>query len=143
LDALHEAVIYKKIPILGICLGMQLLTSFSEEGSVSGLGWIDASTNKIISKSTEDLRIPHVGWNKVSQVNKSILFDNIENDTRFYFTHTYAVQCHNKEDSIGETLYGDKFTSVIQKDNIYGTQFHPEKSHMTGLKLIQNFLEKS
>ena len=143
LDALHEAVIYKKIPILGICLGMQLLTSFSEEGSVSGLGWIDASTNKIISKSTEDLRIPHVGWNKVRQVNKSILFDNIENDTRFYFTHTYAVQCHNKEDSIGETLYGDKFTSVIQKDNIYGTQFHPEKSHMTGLKLIQNFLEKS
>jgi glutamine amidotransferase len=136
-DALNEAVIDKKTPVLGICLGMQLLTKYSEEGHVEGLGWIDAQTKKF--KEESGLRIPHVGWNQVAQVKESILFKDIPDKTRFYFTHTFAVSCADSSNHYGETSYGIDFSSVIQKDNIYGTQFHPEKSHLLGLKLIQNF----
>jgi glutamine amidotransferase len=142
-DLLNEAVIIKKIPVLGICLGMQLLTKHSEEGDAEGLGWIDAVTKKFNFKNDSHLRIPHVGWNQVSQVSESKLLQEIPDQTRFYFTHTYAVECANPKNSVGETTYGIKFSSVIQKDHIFGTQFHPEKSHLLGLKLIQNFSEQN
>ncbi len=139
LEVLNEVVLIKKKPVLGICLGMQLLTKHSEEGDCNGLGWIEASTRKFKFEENLKLRIPHVGWNKVNQKQKSILYKDIPNLTRFYFTHTYSVRCNDSAISYGETEYGDSFTSVIQKDNIFGTQFHPEKSHLLGLKLIENF----
>ncbi|MFZ1751848.1 MAG: imidazole glycerol phosphate synthase subunit HisH [Saprospiraceae bacterium] len=136
IDVLNEAVIEQKIPVLGICLGMQLMTNHSEEGDVQGLGWIDASTKKI----STDLRVPHVGWNTVDIAQKSMLLDGINSSDQFYFVHSYAVHCQDKAAIIGLTEYGEVFTSVFSKDNIYATQFHPEKSHDQGLKIIKNFI---
>ncbi|WP_036026434.1 imidazole glycerol phosphate synthase subunit HisH [Leptospira noguchii] len=144
-ESLDHAVIQRKVPILGICLGMQLLTRFSEEGNVNGLGWIDALTRKFDFNSSPNgvkYRIPHVGWNSIKIRRDSVLLEGIQNLSRFYFTHSYAVQCEVETESIAETEYGYSFSSIVQKDNIYGTQFHPEKSHQIGLKLIENFIRK-
>lgn len=141
LETLKEKVLLEKTPILGICLGMQLMTGHSEEGGVDGLKWIDAQTKKFnFAESNEKLRIPHVGWNTVSILKDSILFRNIPRDERFYFTHSYYVTNNSRSDIVAETDYGNKFTAVFQKENIYGTQFHPEKSHKHGLQMIDNFL---
>ena len=121
IEPLNIAVHQKKTPILGICLGMQLITKHSEEGHVDGLGWIDGYTKKINFdklKDNKQFRIPHVGWNLVEWQNKNSLTTDLDLEERFYFTHSYAVECVNQSESIGTTTYGYSFSSVIQKNNI-------------------------
>jgi glutamine amidotransferase len=139
---LEQKVVQNKTPILGICLGMQLMTNGSEEGNRSGLGWIDAQTSAFRFRgSGRNLRVPHMGWNSVQTVKDSPLFEELEADSRFYFVHSYYVQCNNTQDVLTVTSYGIEFASSISKDNIFGVQFHPEKSHRFGMKLLKNFLE--
>lgn len=138
---LNYKAIEEKIPILGICLGMQLLTNSSEEGILPGLCWIDAETLKFKFDANQNLKIPHMGWNMVQKNRSSKLIDDFEEEARFYFVHSYYVKCKNDANSILKTNYGFTFDSVIQKDNIYGAQFHPEKSHKFGMKLFKNFSE--
>jgi imidazole glycerol-phosphate synthase subunit HisH len=129
-------------PILGICLGFQLLTNKSEEGGSleKGLGWIDAETIKF-NFSNPAIRVPHMGWNNLINVNKSVLFEGIQEDHRFYFVHSYFVKCNNSSDIAASTEYNGIFTSSIQKNNIFGVQFHPEKSHKHGMQVLRNFAE--
>lgn len=138
---LNYKAIEEKIPILGICLGMQLLTNSSEEGILPGLCWIDAETLKFKFDAHQNLKIPHMGWNMVQKNRNSKITNDFEEDARFYFVHSYYVKCKNDANSILKTNYGLTFDSVIQKDNIYGAQFHPEKSHKFGMKLFKNFSE--
>jgi glutamine amidotransferase len=139
LPILNERVLDKRVPILGICLGMQLMTRKSEEGNQSGLGWIDAETVKFSFNDSLGLKIPHMGWNSVKSIPGSALFNGIEADNRFYFVHSYHVVCDHPGNILGRTEYGFSFTSAVIKDNIYGVQFHPEKSHKYGMRLLQNY----
>lgn len=132
----HKAMV-ERIPILGICLGMQLLTRASEEGSLEGLGWIGASTRRI--PSSPEHKVPHMGWNVVHPVRPSSLTQGLSDDSRFYFVHSYCVQVDNEENSILKATHGVTFDAAIQRENIYGVQFHPEKSHKFGMQLLQNF----
>lgn len=142
IDVLNKKVIEEKAPILGICLGMQLFTNFSEEGDIEGLGWIDAKTKKFEFDFRESfLKTPHVGWNSLRVKKEHDLVDNIWDDDQFYFVHSYFVECANEEDILTQTQYGQVFSSAIQKDNIIGVQFHPEKSHDCGATMIGNFVE--
>lgn len=136
---LNEKALDEKVPFLGICLGMQVLTKRSDEGSESGLGWIDAETLKF-RNSTGTLRIPHMGWNTLTTRKTSPLLEGLNDNSRFYFVHSYYVQCNNENDILATTDYGITFTSVLQHENIYGVQFHPEKSHKFGVQLLKNFL---
>jgi imidazole glycerol-phosphate synthase subunit HisH len=140
IDILTEKVLVEKTPILGICLGMQLLTRFSEEGNAPGLGWIDADTVRF---QLTDIRhkVPHMGWNTLKQMKDSPLFKDIPVNSNYYFVHSFYVRCNNPEDILTTTWYGHEFVSSLQKDNIFGTQFHPEKSHEWGQKMLTNFLE--
>jgi glutamine amidotransferase len=127
---LNKKVIEDKTPVLGICLGIQLFTKRSEEGNLPGLGWIDAGTIRFrFDKNQTKLKIPHMRWNTVKIRQESHLFKDMYNDARFYFVHSYHVVCNN--------------ASAIQKENIIGVQFHPEKSHKFGMKILQNFAELS
>jgi len=137
---LDKMALEEKIPILGICLGMQLMTGKSEEGSSRGLGWFDAETIKF-DFGRRRIKIPHMGWNNVSVRNSNPLFKNMSTEPRFYFVHSYYVKCNKSENVIGETEYGRKFASIICKKNIFGCQFHPEKSHKFGMHLLRNFAE--
>lgn len=143
LEVLNKKVIEEKIPVLGICLGMQLLTNSSEEGSLAGLGWLDAQTVRF---KFEDQRtrnkVPHMGWNLVEQKKQSALFDDMYDEPRFYFVHSYHVVCNDKNDILSTTNYEYPFVSSMSHNNIYGVQFHPEKSHKFGMKLLKNFIEK-
>lgn len=139
IDILEENIIVKKKPILGICLGMQLLAKSSTEISFhKGLGWIDATIEEL--RVTEDLRVPHVGWNAVEICQELPLFKGIASNSHFYFDHSFHMVCHDKSLLSSVTIYGESITSSIQKDNIFATQFHPEKSQTAGLKLLRNFL---
>ena len=138
-EVLDKKALQDKIPVLGICLGMQLLTNSSEEGSEPGLGWIPGKTIKFRFSKEENLKIPHMGWNLVSKKNESPLTEDFDKEARFYFVHSYYVKVENPLHSILTTSYGHEFDSGIQKDNIFGAQFHPEKSHRFGMKLFENF----
>lgn len=137
-DVLNEAVLEKKKPILGICLGMQLMTEYSEEGNVKGLGWIKAKTKKFRFENSL-LKTPHMGWNNLLIKNNNSLLQNINEENFLYFVHSYYVQCDNEADVISETKYGHNFVSSFHKGNIFGCQFHPEKSHDAGLQILKNF----
>lgn len=140
---LHEKVIEDKVPILGICLGMQLFTKTSEEGTLPGLGWIDAQTVKFkYSENYKNLKIPHMGWNTISIKKQISLFNDMCQEPRFYFVHSYHVVCNDEGDRLTTTMHGYEFVSAIQKENIIGVQFHPEKSHKFGMKLLKNFVER-
>ncbi len=128
-----------KVPILGICLGMQLLTKSSEEGQLPGLGWIPAKTVRFNFPHESNLKIPHMGWNLVSRSTPSTLTENFESEHRFYFVHSYHAMVEDEKYSILKTKHGYSFDSAIQNDNIFGVQFHPEKSHRYGMKLLENF----
>lgn len=140
---LTERVKQAKVPLLGVCLGMQLIGTASEEGKAAGLGWVDAHTVRFVSGAGESkpLRIPHMGWNVVRPVNDDILFTGLGLHSRFYFVHSYHVVCDNPEIAIGMTPYGGEFVSMLRQENIWGAQFHPEKSHRFGMQLLQNFVE--
>lgn len=141
IEVLNEKALKEQIPILGICLGMQLLTNSSDEGNLKGLGWIDAKTLSFRNFLQRDARVPHMGWNYVKISNTSLLTTGLreDEDARFYFVHSYFVRVENEKNSILKTNYGINFDSAIQKDNIYGAQFHPEKSHKFGMKIFENF----
>jgi glutamine amidotransferase len=136
---LNNKVLIEKTPILGICLGMQLLTQKSEEGIKPGLGWIDGETLKFNFNNNNELKIPHMGWNYVNVKKENPLID-INEKNRFYFVHSYYVKC-NEEQSISTTQYGFDFTCMVKKENIFGAQFHPEKSLRFGMKFLENFVK--
>src|ERR1035437_2441570 len=135
-NILDKKVLEEKIPVLGICLGMQLLTRSSEEASSPGLGWIAAQTLKFKFPADSPLKIPHMGWNIAHPVKGSPFTENFSNEARFYFVHSYYVKADNIEDVLSTTYHGINFHSIIQHENIYGAQFHPEKSHKFGMRLL-------
>ncbi len=134
----HKAKV-DKVPFLGICLGMQLLTRGSEEGALKGLDLVPAKTIKFEFDQNSNLKIPHMGWNFVKINTPSKLTENFSPEHRFYFVHSYKVVCDNNNNSILKTNYGGDFDAAIQNENVYGTQFHPEKSHKYGMQLLTNF----
>ena len=140
IPTLNELVLEKKIPILGICLGMQLMTSKSEEGNVEGLNWIEADTVKFKINSS-NFKIPHMGWSKVDFKLNEPIAENLYDEARFYFVHSYHVSCINQQNVLGKTIYEFPFHSAIKKNNIIGVQFHPEKSHRFGMQLLNNFIK--
>jgi glutamine amidotransferase len=140
IPVLNKKVLEEKTPFLGICLGMQLITQRSEEGKLNGLGWINAETDKFRSLK-DNLKIPHMGWNYVVVKKNSKLFKDMYDNPRFYFVHSYYVRCKDESDILATTEYGFDFVSAVEKDNIYATQFHPEKSHKFGMKLMENFVK--
>jgi len=145
LKALNLRVLNDKVPVLGICLGMQLLLESSEEGSFPGLGWI-AGENKKFDFSAEKfshlhLRVPHMGWNVIESNKASCLTNELNGETRFYFVHSYHAVIKDPQDVLMTCNYGYTFTCAIQKDNIWGAQFHPEKSHKFGMALMKKFAE--
>lgn len=141
LPVLNDRVFKDKRPVLGICLGMQLMTQRSEEGKLAGLGWIEGETIRFKLNGSQKLKVPHMGWNLIAVQKESRLFQDMPAEPRFYFVHSYHVVC-KKEDSLCVTHHGYDFVSAIEKENIYGTQFHPEKSHKFGLQLLRNFAER-
>lgn len=143
IDVLNEAVIKNKKPILGICLGMQLLLEGSEEGRLKGLGWIKGYCRRFKFPAIEkSLKVPHMGWNVVKSLHPNPLLPvDITDETRFYFVHSYHAICENKADILGTTHYGFDFSALIGRDHIFGAQFHPEKSHKYGMQLLKNFIE--
>lgn len=141
-QVLDEAVLKNKIPVLGICVGMQILSNRSEEGQLNGLGWIKGNVNKIDKSLLKDKpKIPHLGWNSVEVVNESKLFKDVDYEKGFYFLHSYYFECASDADILAKTVYGKTFTSAVNHENIYGVQFHPEKSHQNGVQLLKNFVE--
>lgn len=137
--ALYEEVVRNRKPLLGICLGMQLLCDKSYEfGEWKGLGFIHGEVKKF--DIDDKLKVPHVGWNNVNLVHGHPVLQGIENDSNFYFVHSYYVECKDNSDSIGVCDYGGPFTAIIARHNIFATQFHPEKSQKNGLKLLKNFV---
>lgn len=141
-DVLNDSVLIKKTPILGLCLGVQLLTEGSEEGIEKGLGWIKGRTVAFDkTKLSSNEKIPHMGWTEVKNFEQSKLFTDMYDDPRFYFVHSYHLQLENAADRLATSLYGYDFTVGIEHDNILGVQFHPEKSHKFGMKLLENFIK--
>lgn len=135
---LNKKVLEEKTPILGICLGMQLLTKRSEEGVKPGLGWIDAETLKFNLDPSLKLKVPHMGWDYIHVKRDNKLVD-MESRNRFYFVHSYYVKCFDESQSLATSTFGHDFTCMVNKENIYGAQFHPEKSLKFGMKVLENF----
>jgi glutamine amidotransferase len=139
---LNRKVMEEKIPTLGVCLGMHLMTRGSQEGTMAGLGWIKGRTVRFDQSAQPDLRVPHMGWNEVRQAKPGILLTGMAEATRFYFAHSYYVQCDDLDDVLLQTHYGaTDFTAALQHDNIMAGQFHPEKSHRFGMWFLKNFAE--
>lgn len=139
---LDDLVLRRKLPVVGICVGMQMLANSSDEGKLPGLGWVDAEVKKFDeSKIKFKTHLPHMGWNDVLPTKENKLFIGLEKQAKFYFLHSYYFHCNSIEDSIAEADYGIQFSCAINKNNVYGVQFHPEKSHEFGIQLLKNFSE--
>jgi len=137
---LDEMVLQRHVPVLGICVGMQMLAFSSEEGRLPGLGWIDGEVKRFNpSSSRNNIRLPHMGWNNIKPLKPNALIQGLDLDARFYFLHSYFLQDHRNEDVIAVTDFDGKFTCAVNSKNIYGVQFHPEKSHQWGIRLLENF----
>jgi glutamine amidotransferase len=140
IEPLNKQVIDNKKPFLAICLGIQLLAEKGYEGGEQeGLGWISGEVKKF--ELPRDFRIPHMGWNSIIPKKDNILFQGIGDDAAFYFVHSYHLDCHDKSIITSECDYGKKFVASVRKDNIFGTQFHPEKSQVKGFQILENFLK--
>lgn len=138
-DFLNKNIVSTNIPIMGICLGMQLMCVKSEEGELNGLGWFDATVKKFNLNS--EFKIPHMGWNTITVVKDNNLLEISELERRYYFVHSYFVSCNDENDVLFKTNYGIDFVSGLKKNNIFGVQFHPEKSHKFGMELMNNFIK--
>jgi len=137
---LDNEVLVNKVPVMGICVGMQILAKNSEEGRLPGLGWINGEVKKIDKQLlTQKPKIPHLGWNSVQIAKANSLFDGIDADEGFYFLHSYYFECAVDTDVLSRTFYGKSFASSVNDNNVFGVQFHPEKSHHNGVKLLHNF----
>ena len=138
-ELIDEKVLVQKLPVLGICVGMQMLAHSSEEGVLPGLGWIDGKVKRFNSSVSPSIQLPHMGWNTILPNEDSPLMNSILPESRYYFLHSYYFANQVPADSIATTTYGMPFCSAVQRDNIFGVQFHPEKSHSNGVKLLHNF----
>jgi len=140
-DVVEFEVLSEDIPVLGVCAGMQIFASESEEGREKGLGWIPGKINQFdISQIPQKTKVPHMGWNEIVPTDSPLL-SNISYGSRFYFVHSYYFEAENESNVIAKTNYGVTFDSAVANGNIYGVQFHPEKSHSNGMKLLKNFAE--
>jgi len=138
-EPLRARVAGDRVPILGICLGMQLLGRGSEEGTMHGLGLIAARSVRFRSDGVPPVRVPHMGWNVLASRRESPLLDRLDERARFYFVHSYHVVCDDREDVLATSRYGVEFTSMVHQGHVWGAQFHPEKSHRYGMTLLENF----
>jgi glutamine amidotransferase len=141
LEALNEAVLVKKTPVLGICLGMQLMTKHSEEGDCEGLGWFDAEVVRFQVNDKLHYKIPNIGWCDVKHAKESKLLNGINSNDPFYFVHSFHVRTSDQSIILGTSDYESEFVCALEKENIFGVQFHPEKSHQSGIQLLKNFSE--
>ncbi len=143
INPLNQRVIEAKIPILGVCLGVQLFCKKSEEGSKPGLGWFDAKVLRFPAEiDNKKLRVPHMGWDLARPAKESKLFEQMPDDSRFYFVHSYYIRSNDDSDVLAVSKYGLPFHSALEKNNIVGVQFHPEKSHKFGKNIYRNFLDQ-
>ena len=141
-ETLDEMVIERGLPVIGICVGMQILAHSSTEGELPGLCWIDGKVLKFEPTcNRQKMRLPHMGWNDVIPNGKSALFSGLEENARFYFLHSYYFDCTSEDEVVAQTEYGQPFACAVQSKNVYGVQFHPEKSHHYGSQLLKNFAE--
>ena len=141
-EPVEQLVMNHKIPVLGICVGMQMLAKSSEEGKLPGLGWIDGKVKKFdLSTMPASTNLPHMGWNDVNPVVMGGLFKGMGQDSRFYFLHSFYFECHQESNVLALSDYGGNFSCAVRQDNVYGVQFHPEKSHHFGSQLLKNFAE--
>ena len=142
IDQINELVLEKQIPVLGICVGMQLMANSSEEGILKGLGWINAEVKRFeLEKLSNLVNLPHMGWNDVVPTKKTPLFDCLEFGAKFYFLHSYYMKSNDINQNLATSDYGGEFVCAINRENVYGVQFHPEKSHQYGVKLLENFVK--
>lgn len=140
-DALDKAVLARGVPVLGVCVGMQMMADRSEEGALPGLGWIGGDVVRFrMERGQQRTPLPHMGWNDVQPTGVSLLFEGLDSP-RFYFLHSFHLRPNSQSDQIATTDYGLEFTSAVGRANIFGTQFHPEKSHAWGIRLLKNFAE--
>lgn len=138
-DSLNEAVVVRRVPILGICLGMQLMADWSAEGETRGLEWFRGSVVRFDLRDPLRFKVPHMGWNQVRRVQDSPLLEGVAESSEFYFVHSYHYLPEGDGDTLLLSDYGYPFTCAIARDNIYGVQFHPEKSHESGMTMLRNF----
>lgn len=143
IDLLNEQVLERRVPILGICLGMQLFGTGSDEGTRTGFGWIQARSVRFAPSAETRLKVPHMGWNSVTPAEPYSADLGITETARYYFVHSYHVVCRNQEDVLATCEYGGSFTAAILRDNVFGVQFHPEKSHKFGLEILKRFAESN
>ncbi len=142
-NLLDKLIVEEKKPILGICLGAQLMTKHSEEGNVEGLGWVDAKTIRFDESKINGYKVPHMGWSEIKITRPNNLLDDLPFEPRFYFVHLYHFLFDLTEEVTATSNYSYEFACAFQKENIYGTQFHPEKSHKFGMKVIENFVKSN
>ena len=141
LEVIHDMALNKNKPFLGICLGMQLMCDTSEEGKSDGLKLVMAAVKRFTFPDNKDLKIPHMGWNYIQPQKQSDILKDLDEQSRFYFVHSYFVDCANHNDILTSTTYGKRFVSSFEYENLIGVQFHPEKSHRFGINLFKNFLQ--
>ncbi len=142
IEPLNEKIATEKTPILGICLGMQLMTEGSDEGGVEGLGWFNCKTEKLIVDNPIAYKVPHTGWNTIQHSATESIFENVPTESEVYFVHSFGVNKAPEHEILCTTVYSNSFVSGLKKDTLFGMQFHPEKSHDCGLQLFSNFIHK-
>ena len=141
-ETVEDLVLRQGVPVLGVCVGMQILAGSSDEGKLAGLGWIGGRVKRFDeSRLPRPARLPHMGWNDVVPKNGAQLFSGLEQDSRFYFLHSYYFDCASNDNVLATSEYGTAFNCAVSSNNIYGVQFHPEKSHSYGTRLLKNFAE--
>lgn len=141
LDALNEAVLIKQKAVLGICLGMELMAQTSKEGNTPGLQWLDAEAIRFKISASDRHKVPHMGWNSIQIKKASALMKGVEDLSEFYFAHSYHLKINDRSDLLSETDYGISFPSAIERNNLFGVQYHPEKSHRSGIQILKNFID--